>query len=118
MARALLCVPRMEDITVPDIRPSTRGFKWMLVPLALFPFLVSVHSAVWTETDGHRTLVRYRDWPAVFCGLGLVVGGLALWRSERKDRRRQGEMVFALILAAVGLWHLLRGFGIVGPIST
>jgi FtsH-binding integral membrane protein len=108
----------MEDISpVPDIRPSTRGFKWMLLPLALFPFLVSVHSASWTEHDGHRTLLRYRDWPAVVCGLALLVGGLALFRSERNDRRRQGEMAFVLVLAAVGVWHILRGFGVVGPIS-
>ena len=83
---------------------------------AVIPFLVVMSSSHVETVDGvvHAT---YRDWLAVTSGASAIVASVlsALAVRATSPKRRHVRVAIAVVLLALGAYHVARGFGWVGP---
>jgi len=113
--------PRMTDLDAQLQEAPPRPFPSAIEIIgglaALVPFFLHLSSSSTSHVNGQAVSFVYRDWVAVgggavaaLCALAAVTG---LPRTAPARRAPRGAAI--VVLLGLGVYHLLGGFGLVGP---
>jgi len=105
------------DAPAVSLAPFWSVFEIVGIVAMLAPFVIRMSSSSLQTENGHITHFVYRDWVAVIGGIVAILCGLGAAARFRGTlpAKRGLRITVVLLLLGVGVYQVLRGFGVAEP---